>query len=83
MVKAQNIPLEQAAFQEAWELLKEAYDMQDIDANWELLLSRAEAFEEQFSGTIVSELSAELAVSVMHHIEIVKQMEKKGGITYA
>ena len=33
MVEAKSIPLEQAAFQEAWELLKEAYDMQDIESN--------------------------------------------------
>ena len=83
MVQTEQIPLEQMVFTGAWELLLQAYDMKDIDENWNLLLEKAEMFQAQFADTFVSGLSADLLASVMRHIEAVKGMEKKGGASHA
>ena len=84
MVDASQIPLEQTVFNEAWELLKAAYDMKNIDANWAYLLERAEELQAKYANTIVSGFSGDLAVAVMKHIETVKRREAaEGGNNYA
>ena len=83
MVQTEQIPLEQMVFTGTWELLLQAYDMKDIDENWDLLLEKAEMFQARFADTFVSDLSADLLTSVMRHIEAVKGMEKKGGASHA
>ena len=83
MVQTEQMPLEQMVFTGTWELLRQAYDMKDIDENWDLLLEKAEMFQARFADTFVSGLSADLLTSVMRHIEAVKGMEKKGGASHA
>jgi hypothetical protein len=74
-VRAEQIPQEQAIFNEAWRIMKKYYSLcqNSTDKEWEALTDEAEALSKMRTGAANERLGKDLALAVLTHIETVSK----------
>lgn len=79
-VRADQIPQEQAIFNEAWRIMKQYYSLHQnsSDEEWEALIEEARILSEMPTGAKGSRLARDITLAVLSHIETVSKERSKG-----